>query len=573
MIFIRLYNVYASIMFNGDNFYKILNIVKNIPGRVYLKKSWNVPLSSIKVFLSIISENGIDDIIVWNVKFVNAYRNWRNSTDKQMELKQLSNDTIIKGYNELIKTKEIMFPFQTIGSEFLRIGKRVLLSDTVGLGKTIQAFMAAERIMHDNKNYNTIIIVPATLKWKWKDDIVKFLGNSRNIYIIDGNKEIRKEFYKHINDPGVYIIVNYDLAIHDWSENLFPLLKERNGTETVLIFDEAQYLKNNKAKRHKFCKELSLYCKYIFGLSATFIETSLFDIFNSLLIINKSVFGDSVTAFQRRYVIFDFMGGIKGYKNIDEVTDLLAPILLRRRKDEINEQLPTIMETVYWCKLGKHQQKCYDDILNNVSVSFADKEKINKAELLAKLIYVQQACLSTELVEYDKSESTKLEMLIEIMEQYNNNEKIVIFTHFVKMTELIANKLKANGYDKIVTVTGSTKSQDRVDIVNKFNNTDEIRFLVSSDVFRFGLDLVGSSTLIHFDLLWNPANIQQRNGRIDRINQKNNMNILYFITKGTIEERMWSVLYQRGELFKDVIDSDYINKRSRQSELLYILKG
>jgi len=572
MIFIRTNKLYGSISFNGNNFYKILGIIKKVPGRVYQKRKWNIPISSIKLFLTAIAEENVDDIIIWNVNFINTYRNWRQNLNRQLKLKQLSNDTTIDGYNELIKTNEKMFPFQTIGSEFLRIGKRCLLADTVGLGKTIQAFMAAEKIMSENPNCNTIIIVPATLKWKWKDDIEKFLGTSREIIIIDGNKNFRKELYCSVNKKGVYIIVNYDLAIHDWSESLLPLLASRVGIETILIFDEAQYLKNNNTKRHKLCKELSLYCKYIFGLSATFIETSLFDIFNILLIVNKSIFGDSITSFQRRYVVFDFMGGIKEYKNLDEAVDLLSPILLRRRKEEISNQLPKIMETVYWCELGKKQQKCYDDILDNASAKFIDQDKIKDAEILAQLIYIQQACLSTELVGYKEKESTKLEMLIEIIQQYEG-EKIVIFTHFVNMVTLIAEKLKAAGYSKIVTVTGATKKEHRVTIVNDFNKTDKIRILVSSDVFKFGLDLVGASTLINFDLLWNPANIQQRNGRIDRINQTQNMNICYFITKGTIEERMWAVLYERGELFKNVIDGNYDSKRLKRSELLYILKG
>jgi SNF2 family DNA or RNA helicase len=574
MIHIRYNNGFASIYFYGDKFHKILNLIKGVPGREYLNRSWSFPISSIKYFLAGLSSNNINDIIIWNCEFVHKYKNWKKYIDSQILLKS-DNNRLINGYNELITTNEKMFPFQTVGSEFLRMGTRALLADTVGLGKTIQAFMAAYKMMKDDDYYSTIIVVPSSLKEKWKCDILKFLDKAI-VNIVDGTKEERVKQYKNINIKNSFLIVNYDLAIRDWEEYLYPLFKN-NNKKIILILDEAQYIKNHSTQRHKHCYKLSTFCESVFGLSATFIENTLFDIFNVLLVVDSGILGKSVTAFENRYIVYDFMGNIKSYRNVDEITSIISPKYIRRRKEDVFKQLPERMETVYWCNLEKEQQKCYDEILENVCDKFeSNKDKIKEAELLAQLIYVQQACLSTEIVGYKNIESAKLKMLFEILYQFDTKSKIVIFCRFIKMVEIIKREMLKNGYSGIKTITGEmTDKKLRHSIVTDFNKSDsKTRFLIVSDAMKVGVDLVGANTLINFDLLWNPASIEQRNGRIDRIGQvSDKINIIYFITKGTIEERMWQVLYEKSTLFSNVMDGNFVSNRVHKKELLYILKG
>jgi len=580
MIILRKYNnTHISFYINGSDFYPLLNIVRDIESREWNRhiKSWIAPINSITNFLSLLSKSALKTIIVWNIDVVNLYKKYKEYHSEIKKISELPVDTVISGYNEYITTKEKLMSFQTIGSHFLYTVEKACLADVVGLGKTVQSVIAAEKSMKEKGVYNVFAVVPASLKIKWKYDIEKFLGEGRCI-IIDGNLKERKLLYrKYVNKKNIFIIMNYDIARNDWNSELFPFL-EKLKVKRAVIYDEIQYLKNNKTQRSMMCRKLSKYCDIRFGLSATLIETSLIDIFNVFLNIDDTVLGSSSGKFVNRHVITDFWGKIIGYKNLEEITENIKYAKIRRHKEEVIAQLPERLETTYWCPLTKEQQDCYNDvqksIINNITTEFR-QEQISNSEIMNQIGFLIQVCLHTEMLDYKVSSSAKLNLLLDILENQLSEEKVVIFCFYKKMLEIIGKTLIDLKYSGVVVVHGdNTNKEQRHEIITKFNDktSDEYKILVTSDVLRVGVDLIGSNYLIDYDLLWNPASMEQRHGRIDRIGQTaNKVNIMYLLTENTVEQKMWQVLHERNTLANQILDdSKKVGKRVQRKDLLYI---
>lgn len=532
------------------------------------------------IFIEQSSSIGEDSVFA-SAKDLYSYTVFSGYINNLLDIKNSPVDKIVDGYNELIPEGIVhrLLPFQSIGSHFLCVGRKVLLADVVGLGKTIQSIMACRKILLEKKVFNCLIVCPSSLRKKWSNDIKKFLGEEHPITIIDGNKKDRAEQYKTTVSENSFTIMSYDIAYRDWYELLFPLIMD-DDLKRVIVFDEAQYLKNGESKRSQLCRILSTKATYCWGLSATFIEINLMDIFCSLMVINPNVFGSRYDKFMKNHVVVDFFGNVEGYKNLSHVKKTLDPFKLRRQKEQVVDQLPNRFETIHWCSLTKDQSECYGDVLANVSDSIVDelkKEKISQAIIFAQLQYLIQCCLSTELLDYDKPSSAKLELLKQIVAEQFDKEKLVIFCFYKKMLEIIKRELVKQGIpeNKIVVAHGDNASSMKVrnNILDDFNSPNgKTQILLASHIFKEGVDLIGAAAMIHYDLVWNPAVIEQRSGRIDRIGQKaENVNIIFMVTEGTIEQEMWNRLYDRKKLSGDLLDDGYINKRITVKEVLNIL--
>ena len=564
----------TTVSISGENFYKILDTVKSQESTKWIPKLkiWSISYNCVKNFIKDLRHRQIKDIVVWNVDLVKSYMKWNSFRDNLLKIKKIPLNIELIKYNEYIKNENPLLPFQTIGSHFLFYAKKAVLADTVGIGKTPQSIAASERLMRHGV-FNTFVIVPASLKKKWEQDIEKFLGKNRSM-MIEGNKDKRRQLYKRsVKEKGKFIIINYDLARLDFEDCLLPYLYENEKKRTV-IFDEAQYLKNNRTDRSFYCNKLAKVCDNIFGLTATFLETSIMDVFNVMYVIDSTVLGENAGKFFNRHVKTDWIGNEEGCKDLDTVVDLVDPIKLRRLKEQVFDQLPERLETVYWCKMSKAQKACYDDVLNNVVDNIMSEErqhKIGTAEILTQMQYLIQTCLSPELLDYEDVSSAKLNLLLDVIDSLGG-EKAVVFCFYVDMIEIIKRSLIEKGYKKVVAIHGSDKrsKEKRQDIINEFNTEDTIDILLTSDVSKFGLDLIGASVLINYDLRWNPAAIEQRNGRIDRIGQESsNITIMYLVTENSIEQRMYEVLYQRKEI-ADQFNKDLISHRIKREQLMYI---
>ncbi len=149
--------------------------------------------------------------------------------------------------------------------------------------------------------------------------------------------------------------------------------------------------------------------------------------------------------------------------------------------------------------------------------------------------------------------NSKIDVLLNILKD-ENDKKILVFSQFTKVLGLIGDILKEQKISYSY-LDGKTNAKDRVKLVDEFNNNDNKVFLISLKAGGTGLNLTSASVVIHFDPWWNPAVQDQASDRAHRIGQKNVVNVIKLISKGTIEERVVNLQRNKKELINDIMDS------------------
>ncbi len=446
--------------------------------------------------------------------------------------------------------------FQTIGAKFGYEAGNSLVGDMVGLGKTPQALAISQRCLDEGEINFVIVLCSSTLKRNWYPEIKKF--TLWKYCIIEGDKPKRKKVYKSIAPTCEAMIVNYEILKFDWD-----LIKEYiidRGFKYHLILDELQYIKNSRAKRSQYTKALARRATRVTGLSATPLENSPTDLWSIFHAIDSTVFGNerSYTRFIERYLNEDYWGTPSGAKNTKELRTRKSPSFIRRLKDEVMDELPDRIESDFWIALSKEQREIYDDIKNRIVTEIQNQEKAEKikmADVLPMMTYLRMATQSAALLTHKRGDSTKLDHLIDLVKDIGDI-KLVVFCSFTGMIDIIGETLDKEGVGNIAIHGKNTPPNDRVGIIKHFNETPDIKVLATSDILREGVNITSANYLINFDILFNPAKMEQRVGRIDRIGNKHaKINIINFIGVKTIEEDVYSIYKDKKDIALDVIDN------------------
>lgn len=432
-----------------------------------------------------------------------------------------------------IKTKcPYLYDFQVDGVMQLLNGKK-LLSDEVGLGKTVTT------IAYINiKDYKKVLIVcPVALKKQWQNEIKKFM--LKNSVMLQGNKKQRNEIL--INNPDI-LIVNYEQLRNNES-----LLKYKYD---IIVFDEVHRLKNKATKTFKTSQKLKSDDKI--GLTATpFVNKpeELHTICNFLWnFIPWWQFSKKFCEWDKLWLRNNQqINVIVGYKNLKILHNLLNIRMIRRFKKDVMKQLPKRIYKNYFIEPSHEQQL----IINYYerAIKFDD----NPTNILANLTMARMACDSTELIAESNSdkaidikfiESAKIKQLKEIVSICNG--KILCFTQWSKMADILHKEFSESNL-----ITGDTK--DKNEVIENFK-TNGNKLLFATDCLSYGTNLQFISNLVHFDLPWSSAKIEQREGRVDRINQQNNMLIFKLLISNSIEDRVVDLLTYKQSLFNQIVE-------------------
>lgn len=568
---VKLYNFndeYIGIKISGQGFYDILEIIKSMPVRNYIgsKNVWSIPFGDLAILITKFRKLKIKVEVSDSIK--EKYFQFKDWKENQLFIKKnIFNKKLISTIKNQMDIDERLYPFQILGSYFLYSGGDALLCDMVGLGKTVQSLTAVESHRKDKTINFCIIICPSTLKKNWENEIN--IWTDKTYFSIGGTKSKRKKQYKQAYKYD-YMIINYDLLV--WDMELIDEFIIQKSYEYALIMDEIQYIKNYSAKRSKMTKNISAFAKYSIGLSATVIENSLLDLWSIFQGINETVFGGKglFFHFREKYLDLDWFGNPIGYKNEKIIKSRMSPYLIRRMKEQVLDELPDKIENNYWVELSPEQRKFYDNVEKQIVDDISDmekKEKIKYADILPMIIYLRQCVLSSKLVGHEKNISTKTDQLIKFLESLDENSKIVVFVHFVKMVEILKNELDKKNY-KNICVSGDTNSKlfcpvsERIETVNRFNNDDSIKVLVTSDILIEGVNITSANYVVNFDILFNPAKMEQRIGRIDRIGNKHKViNIINIIALNTIEENIFEKVWKKRKMSLDILDDNKFENR------------
>lgn len=498
-------------------------------------------------------------------------------------LKEIKGTEIIKNneYKEIVNKlnkdqleEEIAVPkslssilryYQKTGFKWLKILDNYnfggILADDMGLGKTIQILSVILDYVQNNKERRASLVVsPSSLSLNWQNEAEKF-ANGLKTLVIRGSLLERKSRIEEIDNYDL-VITSYDLLKRD-----IDLYKEKDYQFKYIIADEAQYLKNSNTQNAKSIKQIKADTRY--ALTGTPIENSLAELWSIFdFIMPGYLFG--YRKFKNTYetpIIKD-----EDEKSMAKLKMLIEPFVLRRNKKEVLKELPEKTVTVLNNEMGEEQRNIYLNYLADAKQELAEQIELNGYEhshmqILAVLTRLRQICCHPSLFLDNYHEgSSKLEQCMEIVQDATEGgHKILLFSGYTSMFEIIEKELKKCNI-KYFKLTGATKVEDRMKLVDEFNENPEIKvFLISLKAGGTGLNLTGADMVIHYDPWWNISTENQATDRAYRIGQKNNVQVYKLITKNSIEEKIYELQKKKAKLADNMLDTKttFINKFSK----------
>ena len=474
-------------------------------------------------------------------------------------------DVEYEKFEEPKELKGVLRSYQKTGFNWLKTLEKYgfggILADDMGLGKTIQVIS----LLLDEKEHGertSIVVCPSSLYINWQKEIERFSNDIKTL-IISGNAEQREELIKTINDYDV-IITSYDLLKRD-------IEQYKNYKFKYVIADEAQYVKNNNTKNAKALKELNSESR--FALTGTPIENSLAELW--------SIFDFIMPGYLYTYKKFkdEFETPIikeNDNEAMQRLQKIVAPFILRRIKRDVLKELPDKTEQIMYSKMDEEQQKLYTSYLALAKVKMKQEIESNgfeksKMKILSLITRLRQICCHPQLFLDDyKGESSKLNQCMEIIEgAIAAKHKILLFSGFTSMFDIITPELEKRGIEYSI-LTGQTKVDTRIEMVDEFNKDDNIKvFLISLKAGGTGLNLTGADMVIHYDPWWNLSAQNQATDRAYRIGQRNNVQVFKLISENSIEEKIQKLQDKKQDLTDSVIKSGetFISRMSKDEIL------
>ena len=339
-----------------------------------------------------------------------------------------------------------------------------------------------------------------------------------------------------------------------------------------IILDESQAIKNPSSKRYKAARLLQGRQRLV--MTGTPLENNTFDLYAQLSFALPGLFG-SAQRFKDEYSTP--IDKFKETKRAKELQQKIHPFVLRRTKTQVAKELPEKTEIVMHCEMGLEQKRVYEAYKKEFQLYLnkqaADSLNRNSLHVLQGLMKLRQICNSPALLsddEYYGDESAKLTVLMEQINSLKDNHKILVFSQFVGMLDLVKSALEKEEIE-YAYLTGKTKKREEQ--VEDFQNDDKVRvFLISLKAGGTGLNLTKAEYVFLIDPWWNPAVENQAIDRAHRIGQENKVVAVRLITPNTIEEKIMELQSRKNELVQDLVHTDTtILKQLNKKDLMGML--
>lgn len=421
------------------------------------------------------------------------------------------------------------------------------LADDMGLGKTLQiiAFILSQR---EKRGHTTnLVVVPTSLLFNWQDEIRKF---APSIKVLQHHGSDRSKTTAHMMDYDV-VITSYGILLSD-----IQFLK--TFYFNYIFLDESQTIKNPDSERYKAARLLQSRNRIV--LTGTPIENNTFDLYSQLSFACPGLLG-SKSYFKDIYAIpidkFEYS------KRAGELQQKIKPFILRRTKKQVAKELPEKTETVIYCEMNAEQRRIYDayekELREFIAANDEDELNKNSMHVLTGLTRLRQICNSPVLLKegYSGEHSVKIEILMEQITGKSQDHKILVFSQFVGMLDLLKAELEKREIP-FEYLTGQTR--DRGEKVNNFQNNENIRvFLISLKAGGIGLNLTQADYIYLIDPWWNPAAENQAIDRSYRIGQTKNVIAVRMICSNTVEEKILTLQKRKKHLAQQLLKADGSN--------------
>jgi ERCC4-related helicase len=475
---------------------------------------------------------------------------WLEQRRNAVERRQLRREYELKvqsGEWPVQETTVPLFPYQREGMLHLAFTERALLADEMGLGKTIQAIAACALLHRLGQARRVLVVTPASLKTEWEDQIQKF--TALDYRIVFGGKVQRLKAYAG-ESAAFFTIVNYEQMVADALD-----VNERLAPD-VVVLDEAQRIKNWSTKTAQAVKRLR--SRYAFVLTGTPIENRIDELHSLVDFLHPAALGP-LFRFNRDFYELDERGRPIGYRNLDVLHQRIKPFLLRRRKAEVETELPERTDRNHFVPLSDLQKQNYAVHEQQVMrlVNIAQRRPLTQQEqdkLQRELAMMRMICDTNYILDPDDRTCPKLAEIEKLIEECGENDtKVIIFSEWERMLQLVRDLCTEHdtGY---AWHTGSVPQQRRRAEINAFKDDPKCRVFLSTDAGATGLNLQVASVVINCDLPWNPAKLEQRIARAWRKHQTKPVTVINLISEHTIEHRMLETLAMKQSVAASVLD-------------------
>lgn len=469
----------------------------------------------------------------------------------------------------------------------------MLLGMVMGAGKTPTTLGAVEELHRQGEVSRCLVVVPASLKFQWSDEIEKFTNGSR--VVIDGTKAKRAQQWR-VSVSARYVIVNAETLMND-----VALM----GTFQAMIIDESTMIKNRSAKRSKLLKRLGKAIPYRFALTGQPIENRPEELFSIMEFVDKDVLGD-FKSFDRTFIVRDTWGKPIRYRNLDKMNKAMQECMVRKTREDIQDQLPDIIHQTIAVPFDAAGASLYrsisQDLLSQISEAMSKgKGSFNlwshynsaggddtQGQIMSRLTVLRMLCDNPALISQSSADfvdtqtsagseyahnlvsrgmlssvtsAPKLDACVDYITSVLDEDaanKVVLFSFFKKNLKLIQERLRP--HTDSVLFMGGMSAEERNEAKKKFSTDPRCRLFLSSDAGGYGVDLPMANYLVSYDLPWSSGKLEQREARIIRLSSEfPHVTIATFVMKGSIEERQYDMLQVKKSINEAFVDGKHMD--------------
>lgn len=515
---------------------KVVDVIRTCANRSWdkNKKEWELPVKFFKTFIYSLPDFDFD-----------ISGNWEAFAEKKT--------VALPNFN----FKTTPFQHQIDGFNYGLNNDRWLLGDEQGLGKTKQVIDIAVA-KKQLKGYKHCLIICGVngLKWNWVNEVRTHSNEDAWILgqrykagrRIIGSLADRIEDVKRIKDiESYFLITNVEtLRNEDIAKEIQKLCKD--GTIGIVAIDEIHKCKNPTSQQGKGILKIQPECRI--AMTGTPLMNNPFDLYIILKWLGYEK--HSFYQFKHHYGEFGGYGGyeVTGYRYLDELREQLDSIMLRRLKADVLD-LPEKTHITEYVEMTPKQEQIYKEVTNAIKMNI-DQIKM-ATNPLAELIRMRQATGYTGILSSTIKESAKLDRMEELVEEaVENGKKVVIFSNWTQMTNVIYDRLHKYG---ALMITGETADKDRMNFVNAFQTKPDRKVIIGTiGAMGTGLTLTAGTVEIFMDEPWNRANKEQAEDRCHRVGTKENVTIYTLVCKGTIDERINELVEKKGAMADALVD-------------------
>ncbi len=458
-------------------------------------------------------------------------------------------------------------PYQKTGYDWLwflhTTGFHGILADEMGLGKTHQTMALLLTAAREDPDRSSLIVCPTSVLDHWEDKIAEYAPTLAPLRY----HGFTREALSTGTLPPV-VLTTYALLARE--AEIFKAVEWN-----YVVLDEAQKIKNPATQTAKGAKALS--ARHRLALTGTPIENRLAELWSIMDFLLPGYLG-SLRAFRRDFETPIVKGG--DTRRETALKRAIHPFKLRRLKADVLKDLPAKVEDVRHCRLSPEQASAYRALVDHDGRRLADdlrrgRGPIPYIHIFSLLSRLKRLCDHPALVVKGAKgramASGKFDLFTELMDEaLDGGEKVVVFTQYLEMIDLITEWLDRYGA-RWVSLRGDTRNRRAV--IREFQTAPDCRVFVGSLLAGgVGIDLTAASVVIHYDRWWNAARENQATDRVHRIGQTRGVQVIKLITRGTLEEKIDQMIKRKAELMDAVVEDDAATlKAFSREELIDIL--